>query len=136
MAAFQSLLGLEALSNASGARAVRMVVESCQPTTRREKTSSTKAAYTHPENVRIYVCDPQAVRSRRIELPPDQVCQSLRQRTWHGRAGSLGLTHALEPGPAHQPFHGAASHLVAGTIATCVYFPGRVDTVIFAVHLG
>ncbi|MEO3939248.1 hypothetical protein V3N99_21240 [Dermatophilaceae bacterium Soc4.6] len=34
---------------------MRRFFDSCQPTTRRENTSTTNAAYTHPENVRQYV---------------------------------------------------------------------------------
>ncbi|MEO3939288.1 hypothetical protein V3N99_21455 [Dermatophilaceae bacterium Soc4.6] len=34
---------------------MRRFFDSCQPTTRRENTSTTNAAYTNPENVRQYV---------------------------------------------------------------------------------
>src|SRR5699024_12245512 len=41
------------ISSASRARSVRSDFDSCQPTTRRENTSMTNAAYTQPANVQI-----------------------------------------------------------------------------------
>jgi len=41
------------ISKASNAKLVHSEVETRQPTIRRKNTSSTNAAYTQPENVRI-----------------------------------------------------------------------------------
>ena len=49
--------------NASKARSVYKFVDSCQPTTRRENTSSTNEAYTHPECVLTYVMSATHKRS-------------------------------------------------------------------------
>lgn len=71
--------------NASRARSVYRFFDSCQPTIRRENTSMTNAAYTHPENVCTYVMSatqrrfgagavkPRSTRSRRRSDPVPRV---------------------------------------------------------------
>src|SRR6266496_2213233 len=102
-----------AISRASSARSVRSDRDACQPTTKREQTS-TDEGDTDPAAGGLdgrQVGDPQAIRRRRPELASDQVERPITRLVADGGPDAgLPADHASKAELAHEPLDRAASH--------------------------
>jgi hypothetical protein len=104
-------------------------VDSCQPTTRREKTSVTNATETQPANVGD-VGHPKAVPCGRGEGSRDEVFRSHGRRAWYRGSRALLARDTPQPVAAHQPLDGAPGDPLTLTVQLGMHLSDSVNAVV------